>query len=397
MQAPLKIAVPQSRYLRCVDTDITPAEKNVVDAAAAWAADFVGPRSEGWERDRRCARDAFDSAAAHGFTGLYVGQDHGGTGLGAVAYARVFEEIAAADMGVGFMLTVHNNYAVSLASHLTGPTRNARLEAALTGSVLGGFGLTEPDVGSDAAKITTTATKMRSGWKLDGAKAWVSNGAELDVLAVYATVDSAAGHRGIGAFLVDVATPGVVVDDPYHLLGAHSLGTTSIRLDGCLVPDDAMFIRPGQGFSAALAGIDVARIIVGAMSCGMMRTALSTATQWVRGRQAFGARLADLQNTRFVLADVATDLEATRLLTYRAARLLDDGEPATIAAAHAKKFATRTAERRIADCMQVMGAEATRQSGALPRHLAASRLTNYLDGATEIQNVVIARALLDGE
>lgn len=380
-----------------MDRDITSEEQDILSAVKAWAKEFVAPRAEAWERNRVCARDAFESAADAGLTGLFVGRDHGGSGLGAVAYSRVFEEIAAIDMGVAFMLTVHNNYGVSIANHATGPHRDGWLADAMAGRTLGGFGLTEPNVGSDAAHISTTATRVDGGWKLDGVKAWVSSGVELDMIAVYATTDATLGHRGIAAFLVPSDSEGFIVEEPYHLLGAHSLGTTSIRFEGCLVPDEAMFIPPGRGFSAALAGIDMARVIVGAMSCGMMRTALDAATARVKGRDAFGGRLADLQNTRFVLADVATDLEAARLLTYRAARMMQDGEDASIAAAHAKKFATRAAERRIADCMQVMGAESTKHDSALPRHLAASRLTNYMDGATEIQNVVISRALLDDE
>jgi alkylation response protein AidB-like acyl-CoA dehydrogenase len=142
-------------------------------------------------------------------------------------------------------------------------------------------------------------------------------------------------------------------------------------------------------------GIDLARLLVGAMCCGMMQTGLATATAYVSERMAFGRPIADLQAVRFTLADVATDLEAARLLTYRAARRLQEGdEEVAVAAAHAKKFATRAAERRLADCMQVMGAAGARRDHPLPRHLAGSRLTHYMDGATEIQDVVISRSLL---
>ena len=142
-------------------------------------------------------------------------------------------------------------------------------------------------------------------------------------------------------------------------------------------------------------GIDLARVLVSAMCCGMLRTSLSTASAYVRNRNAFGARLADLQGVRFKLADVATDLEASRLLTYQAAHALQDGGDASVEAAHAKKFATRVTEVGIASCMQVMGANGAKRDHPLPRHLAAARLTHYVDGATEIQDVVISRSLLD--
>jgi alkylation response protein AidB-like acyl-CoA dehydrogenase len=370
-------------------------ENDVVEGAAAWARSFVAPRAAGWERDHRFARDAFDSAAEVGLTGLYVDKADGGLGLGPVAYARTFEEIAAVDMGVAFILTVHNNHVVSVAQRGSAVHKAKYLDDLLSGHILGAFALTEPGAGSDAATITTTAVADGETWVLNGSKSWVSSAAGADLLAVYATTSPEQGHKGIAAFLVPMDSPGVVREPPYHLLGAHSLGTGAVHFDNCVVDSDAMYIPAGQGFSAALAGIDMARVIVGAMCAGMMRTALDVAAERVKKRSAFGGRLADLQATRFTLADVATDLEASRLLTFSAARMMQDGRPATIAAAHAKKFAARAAERRIADCMQVMGAVGAMQSTPLPRHLAASRMTNYMDGATEIQNVVIARQLLD--
>lgn len=382
--------------------DLDRTARAVVAAAAAWARDFVAGRAEDWERERRFAREAFDAAAAAGFTALTVPVADGGSGLGPVALARVFEEIAAVDLAVAFSLVCHNNLAGAVSRLAPPALRERALPALVSGEKIGAFLLTEPDVGSDVAAIGLTAKRDGDDWVLDGDKAWVTNGTAAGLLSVYAQTDPSRGHRGIAAFLVDVpadaasaAAAGVVREDPYPLLGGHAAGVNGITFRQCRVGDDDLLVPPGEGFAAALSGIDLARVLVSAMCCGMMRTALETAVDCVRRRQAFGARVADFQGVRFALADVATDLEAARLLAGRAARALESGETAALAAAHAKKFATRAAERRIADCMQAMGAAGARRDHPLPRHLAMARLTQYMDGTTEIQNVVIARALLD--
>ncbi|MDG2113731.1 MAG: acyl-CoA dehydrogenase family protein [Actinomycetota bacterium] len=377
------------------DEQITAHEQAVVDLATRWVNEEVAPQAEGWERERRFAREAFDSAAASGLTALIVPEADGGRAIGSVALARILEEIAAVDIAVAFSLVVHNNLTGAVSRAPAGPLRHEVLPQLVSGSKLGAFLLTEPGVGSDAAAITTRAVQDGDEWVLNGAKAWVTNGSQADILSVYAQTDPELGHRGIAAFLVDADSPGVIRQDAYELFGAHAMGTTGFEFLDCRVPADRLFVPIGQGFAAAMEGIDLARVLVGAMSCGMLRTGLETATDAVKERQAFGGRIADLQGVRFKLADVATNLEAARMLTFRAARTLQDAEPAAVAAAHAKKFATRVTEDGLAECMQVMGAKGARRDHPLPRHLAGARLTHYLDGATEIQDVVISRSLLD--
>ena len=377
------------------DAAVGAADQAIVERAASWAASFVAPRAETWERDRRFAAEAFASAAGEGLCGLLVPATEGGSGMSQIGLARVLEEIAAADFATAFVLVCHNNLAGAVSRRAPAEMRDRALGPLATGERLGAFLLTEPGVGSDAAKITTAARRDGDHWIIDGEKAWVSNGTSADVLSVYAQTDPAAGHRGIVTFLVDGRADGIERSEGYELIGAHGLGTNGVRFDECRVSDADVMVPVGEGFGAAMEGIDIARVLVAAMCCGMMRTGLATAIGYVRQRQAFGGRIADLQGVRFSLADVATDLEAARLLAYRAALAVAEGRPAAVMAAHAKKFATRAAERRLADCMQVMGAVGGRREHPLPRHLAASRLTQYVDGATEIQDVVISRSLLD--
>ena len=366
-----------------------------IERATDWANSFVADRAEQWEFERRFAKEGFESAAKHRLTGLLVPEADGGDAVSALGLARVLEEIAAIDFAIAFSLVCHNNLAGSVARNATGDLRSETLPGLVDGSSLGAFLLTEPEVGSDAAAISVSAVSDGDEWILDGEKAWVTNGSDANVLSVYAQTDHAAGHRGIATFLVDANIPGVVRTPAYELIGGHGLGANGIRFDNCRVPGKSLFLPPGEGFRAAMEGIDLARVLVSAMCCGMLRTSLSTASNYVRNRNAFGARLADLQGVRFKLADVATDLEASRLLTYQAAHALHDGGDASVEAAHAKKFSTRVTETGIASCMQVMGANGAKRDHPLPRHLAAARLTHYVDGATEIQDVVISRSLLD--
>ena len=378
-----------------LDTALEDRDIGAVQRAQDWAEDFVAPMAEAWETERRFAKEAFESAGQNRLTGLLVSSEDGGEQVSVLGLARILEEIAAVDFAVAFSLVCHNNLAGAVGRRAEGSLRDNILPGLVNGSSLGAFLLTEPNVGSDAAAITVTAAKDGEEWVLNGEKAWVTNGTDADVLSVYAQTDSSLGHRGIATFLIDANTSGVVKTPGYQLLEAHGLGANSIRFDNCRVPEESLFVPIGEGFRAAMEGIDLARVLVGAMCCGMLRTGLNTASDYVRQRVAFGGRLADLQGVRFKLADVSTDLEAARLLTYRAARTFQEGRDAAVEAAHAKKFSTRVAESGIASCMQVMGAHGARRDHPLPRHLAASRLTHYVDGATEIQDVVISRSLLD--
>lgn len=374
---------------------LSQTDLSAIDRAGHWATSFVAERAETWELERRFAKEGFESAAQHRLTGLLVPEVDGGGAISELGLARVLEEIAATDFAIAFSLVCHNNLAGSVARNATGELRSKVLPGLVTGASLGAFLLTEPAVGSDAASISVTAVRDGDEWILNGEKSWVTNGTDADVLSVYAQTDGSAGHRGIATFLVDADTPGVIRTPAYELIGGHGLGANGISFKNCRVSEESLFLPAGEGFKAAMEGIDLARVLVSAMCCGMLRTALSTASGYVRNREAFGSRLADLQGVRFKLADVATNLEASRLLTYQAVQSLQDGRDASVEAAHAKKFSTRVTESGIASCMQVMGANGARRDHPLPRHLAASRLTHYVDGATEIQDVVISRSLLD--
>jgi alkylation response protein AidB-like acyl-CoA dehydrogenase len=376
-----------------MDLGLTREEQDTVEIASQFARDHVAPNAAAWEAKREHPRAALEQAAAVGLVGLLVPKDLGGKGFSFTALVRILEELAYADVAFAFAVVVHNNLMFNIARNGNDEQRARFLPPLMAMDKVGCFMLTEPNAGSDATALQTRARRDGGNWVIDGAKAWVSNAANGGTLSVYAQTDPEQGHRGIACFIVDAEAPGVVREDPYALLGAHALGTGGFRFEGCVVSDDDILVPPGEGFKAAMAGIDLARAAVAAMCTGMMQCGLDTAVAYMKGRTAFGRPISEFQGLQWQLADVATDLHAARLMAYDAVGAIDRGEVAAIAAAHAKKFATRAALRGISECMQAMGANGLKQETPLARHLAAAKTAQYLDGSTEIQNVVISREL----
>lgn len=377
-----------------MDHELSPAETQLVETARTFAVEKIAPRAADWELNRTVPISAFREAADVGLTGVLAPTSIGGQGASFLAAAKVLEELAGACFAFTFGLWVHNNMLNTIARNGT-PDQIARyIPPMLAGERIGAFCLTEPGAGSDAAAITTLAETSPDGWRLSGEKAWVTNGLSADVFGVYAQTEPAQGWRGIASFLLAGATPGLERSPQYTMLGGQALGVTGLRLTDCPVPETDLLFGPGDGFKAAMRGINMARTFVGAGCCGLLQASLKTALAYGAKRHAFGQPLLHFQGLQWELADVATELEAARLLTYRAALALDRGESAVAEAAHAKKFASRVAFSGISQCMQVMGAEGLRTSHPLGRHLAMAKMTHYMDGATEIQNIVISRTLL---
>ena len=369
-------------------------EQDIITAATRFADEVIAPQAEQWNENHRIPDSVYRQAGALGLCRLIVPKSRGGLGLSVTAMASVMQVLASRCFATAFSLVVHNNLAGRIARSEPNGVLNAVLEELKTGATIGAFLLTEPDVGSDATAITTRARKCSGGWRVTGAKAWASNGGIANALSVYAQTEPGSGAKGIGCFLVDATAAGVDRQANYELLGGHALATAGFDFEDVFVADDAVLVAPGEAFRAAMQGIDLARINVAAMCCGMMQNSLDVALDYVKSRPAFGGKIGDFQGIQWMLADVATDLAAAQLLAFEAARACDADGSAPIASAHAKKFATRAALQRIADCMQVMGAKGLSREHSLPRHLAAAKMAQFLDGATEIQNVVISRALM---
>ena len=372
------------------------AESRLLDLARHFSRDEVGPNAARWEDERSYPRERIRAAAALGLTRIQVPAAHGGLDLCFRAKVRIMEEIARDDFGFAFALVNAHNAAARLARDGNDSQRARFLAGLLRGDLIGAVSLTEPGVGSDFAAIRTSAKRVAGVWRLNGEKAWLTNGTAVDVIVIYAQTDAAAGAKGIAAFVVDTKRKGFERGAAYGLAGAHAIGAAGFRLVDYVAADEDLFYAPGTAFKNALGSITGARIYVAAMCCGMVEEALLLALARTRERSTFGRPLIERQGLRWMLADVATDLEAARLLSYRAARVLEAGEDAVLAAAHAKKFATRMAEARLPQCMQAYGAEGLLQTHPFGRHLAAARAAHYADGSTEMQNERIAAYLARG-
>ena len=377
-----------------MDYELNAEETQLVETARTFAAEKIAPFAADWDLNQTVPVTTFQEAAAVGLTGVLVPKAVGGQGASHLAAAKILEELAGACFAFTFGLWVHNNMLNSIARNGIPDQIERYVPPMLAGERIGAFCLTERGAGSDAAAITTLAEQSANGWHLSGEKAWVTNGACADVFGVYAQTDAAQGWRGIASFLIAGDTPGLERTPQYTMLGGHALGVTGLKLTNCPVPEADMLFGPGDAFKAAMRGINMARTFVGAGCCGILNASLKTALAYGAKRHAFGKPILSFQGLQWELAEVATDLEAARLLTYQAATALDRGENAIMQAAHAKKFASRVALTGVSQCMQVMGADGLRTESPFARHLAMAKMTQYMDGATEIQNIVISRTLL---
>lgn len=372
---------------------LTKLEQDCLAAAEDFSANTLAPNVMAWEAAHSAPREMFQAAGDAGLLGLLVSPDQGGMGVSYVALLTILEALAKVDMAATFALIVHNNHAraiaVSGSDHLT----DTYLADMIAGRTVGAFLLTEPQGGSDAAAISTTAIEDGDDYIINGAKAWISNTPTADILNVFAQTEPGAKARGILSIQVPADAPGVTRLPAYEMMGGYAIGAGGFEFRDVRVSKSQLMLPVGKGFQAAMGGIDIARAGVAAMCAGMLRAGLDVAMPHLLKRQAFGAPLADQQGLMWTLADVATDLEATRLLAFNSAELIDNGESAVEAAAHAKKFATRAAFKGLNACMQAMGADGLKQEFPFARHLAAAKMAEYLDGTTEIQNLVISRAL----
>lgn len=378
-----------------LDDLIGPAGRDTIARAEAFAREHVVPHAQSWQDHRHFPLAALQQACAAGLCEIELDPRWGGPGLGFATKLRMVEAISRHDMAFAFSLVNHHNALARIARDGNADRVGELLAQMRRGEKIGCTALTEPGAGSDFGAIATRAERDGDGWRLNGAKAWITNAAVADAIICYARTDSAAGWRGIAAFLVRGDRPGFVREKPFELYGGYAIGAGGFRLENYRAEDGDLLQPPGAGFKSAMTGINGARTYVAGMCCAMLESGLETAARYALRRQAFGKPIIEHQGQGWALAEIATDLEAARLLTDKAARIVHAGGDAVIAAAHAKKFAVRVALKGLADCMQVMGAEGLRTRYPLARHIANAKLAAYTDGSTEIQNERIARSLME--
>lgn len=375
------------------DRSLSPEVRAFIARARAFAEESIAPAAKDWEYARSAPLDVLRQACAQGFAGIELATSFGGLGLPFSAKMRMAEEFSKHDLAFTFALVQHHNALVRIAESAPRATADALVPRMLAGELFGCTAMTEPTAGSDFAAIGMTATQVAGGWRLTGDKGWISNAAFADVFLTYAQTDASAGNKGIACFIVSADAKGFRRQPAYELHAAHAIGVGGYSVEDCFVPDDMVVYPPGEGFKSAMNGVNRARVHVSAMNAGLLESSLATAMQYGSARKVFGAPLLDFQGLRWSLVDVATDLEALRLLAYRGARLIDAEEDAQEAAAMAKKFGNDRALAGVAACIQAMGANGLRADFPLVRHLGAAKLLAYTDGTTEMMNERIGHLL----
>ena len=373
--------------------DLSAAEAAMVAQAATLAREVVGPQAALWERERRIGHEALQAAVDLGLTRLQVPVAMGGLGASFACKAALAEVLAGADFGFTMSWLNTQNVAAKLARDASPALASRYLPDLIAARRLGCTALTEPGAGSDFAAITTQATRCEGGWRITGAKAWITNAAEADVVVLYAQTEPGSGGRGIACFLVDGQRAGFAREPGFALGGQHSIGTGGFRLDDYLADDAEMLHPPGQAFKAALVSINGARTYIAAMCCGMVAEALRVAQAYGGQRHSFGQPLAGHQGWRWRLAECASELAACQGMVVQAARQIDAGQDAQLIAAQAKLLASRLADRQLPLLLQAMGAEGLREQHPFARHLMGARVAGFVDGSTEMLLERIAAVL----
>ena len=375
---------------------LTEDHRLIRDAVRDYVRDHVAPHAAHWDRHDTFPREALAGLAALGCYGVAVPERWGGAGLDYVSLALVIEEIAAGDGGTSTVVSVNNCPVCSILLAWGSEVQKARwLTPLASGAMLGAFCLTEPQVGSDASALRTTARLDGDHWVLDGVKQFITSGANGDVAIVMAVTDREAGKRGISAFLVPTNSPGYRVAHIEKKLGQHSSDTAQIALEGCRVPTENLIGEPGQGYRIALSGLEGGRIGIASQSVGMARAAFEAALRYAHEREAFGSAIFNHQAVQFRLADMATGLEAARQLILHAAALKDAGKPCLKEAAMAKLFASETAEKICSDAIQIHGGYGYVNDFPVERIYRDVRVCQIYEGTSDIQRILIGRALAE--
>ncbi len=372
----------------------TETQTAIRDAVRSFAQEQIRPNSTAYEAAGGYPPALFGQLAELGLMGMTAAEAVGGAGLDYGSYALALIELAAADGALSTIVSIQNSLIVSGLLKDGTPEQQARfLPDLVAGRMIGAFALTESDAGSDAAAMRTRARKVEGGYRLDGAKQFITSGRIAGLAIVYAVTDPAAGRRGITGFLVPTDRPGYSVDKVEHKLGQGASDTCAIRFDDLFLEDDLRLGAEGAGYGIALSNLEAGRIGIAAQSVGMAQAALDIAVAYAKDRRSFGQAIIQHQAVGFRLASLATNLEAARQLVLAAAAAKDVGEPCLTLASMAKLFASETAEAVVSGAIQTLGGYGYLEEYGLAKIYRDVRVCQIYEGTSDIQRMVIARAL----
>jgi len=377
-----------------VDFELAPEQREIQELAREFAAREIEPNAAEWDREHRFPRDVFARLAELGLMGACIPEEYGGAGIDFLSYILVLEELSRADAGVGVTVAVHTSaVTLPLLAFGTDEQKSRFVPPLARGEHLGAFALTEPEAGSDAGALRTRAEPDGDGWRITGAKQWITNGRYAGTFLLFARTDQETpGARGVSAFVLDADHVSVTRDE--EKLGLNSSTTNDIVVEGALVGRDRLLGEEGHGFRIAMATLDGGRIGIAAQAVGIAQAAYDVAREYAKERHAFGRPISEFQAIQHKLANMATEIDAARLLTYRAATLRERGEPHTEAGAKAKLFASEMARRQTGEAIQILGGYGYTKEFPVERYYRDAKITEIYEGTSEIQRLVIARSIL---
>jgi len=377
-----------------VDFELSPEQKEIQGLTRDFARREIEPHAAVWDREHLFPREIFVKLAELGLMGVCVPEEYGGAGADFLSYVLVLEELSRADAGVGVTVAVHTSAAtLPLLAFGTEEQRARFVPPLARGEHLGAFALTEPEAGSDAGALRTRADAEGDGWRITGAKQWITNGRHAGTFLVFARTDQEQpGARGVSAFVLDAEHVRVTRDE--EKLGLNSSVTNDLVIEGALVGRDRLLHDEGKGFRVAMGTLDGGRIGIAAQAVGIAQAAYDVAREYAKERHAFGRAIAEFQAIQQKLADMSTEIDAARLLVYRAAWLKENGAPHTEAGAKAKLFASEMARRQTGEAIQILGGYGYTKEFPVERYYRDAKVTEIYEGTSEIQRLVIAREIL---
>jgi len=364
--------------------------------AREFAEKRLYPRAEEFDEHETTPRELIDEAGELGYLGFTAPEEYGGMGLSAVAFGGVLEEICGGCAGFGILVSVHNSLCCEIVAKFgSEELKQKYLTRMVTGEWVGSYCITEPDAGTDVASLKATAVDKGDHFLLNGTKSFVTSGGLAGVLIVFAKTDSEAGHHGISCFIVEPGWDGVMLGKPEKKCGMKASDTREISLADVKVPKENLLGEIGAGFKMAVSILNSGRLGVSFQAIGIAQAALDEAVKYSKERHQFGQPIANFQAIRFKIADMATRLDASRLLAYRAAHLKDLGEPCHRECSMAKLFCSQTANYIVNEAVQIHGGYGYMKEYAVERYFRDARLTEIYEGTTEAQRMVIAKDILE--
>ncbi len=373
---------------------LTSEQEMIRDAMRSFAQDRLMPFASEWDRNHTFPKQAIQELGELGAMGMVVPEEWGGAGMDYMSLVLSLEEIAAGDGATSTIVSVQNSLPCGITLRYGSQRQKEEwLRPLAKGEKLGCFCLTEPHTGSDASAITTRAERDRDHYVLNGVKQFITSGKHADVALVLAVTDKSAGKRGISCFLVPTNTPGYIVARIEEKMGQRASDTAQILFENCRIPVSCLVGQEGEGYKIALSNLEAGRIGIAAQAVGMARAALDASIKYAKDRVTFGVPIIEHQAVNFRLADMATQLDAARLMVWRAAMLKDAGKPCLTEASMAKLFASEVAEKVCTDAIQIHGGYGYVSDFPVERIYRDVRVCQIYEGASDIQRLVIGRSL----